>query len=105
MVGWTEIKADEGQSILNATKNFIAAVEVRNADNGEVFSPSFRMWLEGNEENYGSESTDDNGMKPAQIEFGNTVTADGTNAVTVSARDELQHPAQEKHGHELQKLV
>lgn len=85
LVGWIELKADEGESILNATRNFTAAVEVRNADNGEVFSPSFRMWLEGNEENYGSESTDDNGMKPAQIESGNTVTADGTNAVTVSA--------------------
>ncbi len=85
LVGWTEVKAGEGQSILSGTQNFTAAVEVRNADNGEVFTPTFKMWLAGNEDNYGPESTDDNGMIPAQIVSGNKITADGDNAVTVSA--------------------
>lgn len=85
LVGWTELKAKEGDNILSGTQNFTAAVEVRNADNGEVFTPAFKIWLEGNEDNYGSESTEDNEMIPAQIESGNKITADGDKAVTVSA--------------------
>lgn len=35
LVGWTELSAKEGQSILVGTQKFSAAIEVRNADNNE----------------------------------------------------------------------
>gem|GEM_PF-3102878 len=88
LVGWTELSAKEGQSILVGTQKFSAAIEVRNADNEEVFLPTFRMWLEGNEENYGPETLNpDNTMAPATPQDGNQiVVAEGSpDAVTVSA--------------------
>lgn len=88
LVGWTELSAKEGQSILVGTQNFSAAIEVRNADHGEVFLPTFRMWLEGNEENYGSETLNpDNTMAPATPKDGNRIEVESGSdyAVTVSA--------------------
>lgn len=89
MVGWTKLSANEGQSILSGTQNFRTAIEVRNADNGEVFLPTFRMWLEGNEENYGPETLNptDNTMHPATPHDGNRIVVESGSeyAVTVSA--------------------
>jgi len=82
LVGRTTLTSKEEQSVLNGTQNFTAAVQVRNADNGEVFSPTFKLWLEGNEENYGSEGTAGTTMSPAQPVKENEVTAEN---VTVSA--------------------
>ncbi len=85
LVGWTTLVAKEGENILNATRTFSAAVEVRNADNGEVFQPTFKMWLAGNEDNYGSETTENNEMVPAQpvkaneVQAGPVVVSAGTN--------------------------
>ncbi len=90
LVGWTKLSANEGESILSGTQSFPMAVEVRNADNGETFAPAFRMWLEGNEENYGPETASPGGsLLPAQPDPGNVVDVnDPENAayqVTVSA--------------------
>lgn len=50
------------------------AVQVRNADNGEIFDPTFRMWLEGNEANYGPETAlPEGGLAPAQPDTDNVV--------------------------------
>lgn len=74
LVGWTELRANEGESILSGTQSFPMAVEVRNADNGETFAPAFKMWLEGNEENYGVETASpDGGLEPAQPDTDNVV--------------------------------
>lgn len=73
MVGWTALRSKEEESILSGTKSFSMAVEVRNADNGEVFSPSFKMWLEGNEENYGPEGSEGEIMLPATPDEDNVV--------------------------------
>ena len=90
LVGWTTLRANEGESILSGTQSFSTAVEVRNADNGETFAPAFRMWLEGNEENYGEETASpEGGLAPAQPDTDNAVDVnDEENAryrVTVSA--------------------
>jgi len=85
LTGWTKVTEEGEGSILNGTKAFPMAVEVRNADNGEVFSPTFKLWLDGNEKNYGPEREEGGVLLPAQPVGGNTVTADGNNAVTVSA--------------------
>lgn len=63
---WKMETAAEGEDILNGNRDYTAAITVRNADHGEIFQPTFKVWLEGNENNYGSESTDENGMVPAQ---------------------------------------
>ena len=74
LVGWTELTAKEGDSILSGTQSFPMAVQVRNADNGEIFAPSFRMWLEGNEENYGPETASPEGLLlPAKPDEDNVV--------------------------------
>ncbi len=73
LVGWTKLHAKEGESILSGTQSFTAAIAVRNADNGEVFAPAFRMWLEGNEENYGPEDKSDDKLLPAQPDSDNIV--------------------------------
>lgn len=74
LVGCTTLTAGENQSILAGTQSFPMAVEVRNADNGETFAPAFRMWLEGNEENYGEEkASPDGGLEPAQPDTDNVV--------------------------------
>ncbi len=88
MVGWTTVHDDK--NVLSGTKTFSAAVEVRNADNGEIFAPSFKMWLDGNEENYGKETKgEDNTWLPAQPFTDNVVVInDSENTdkkVTVSA--------------------
>jgi len=77
-------KVSDKENILASTKDFTAAVEVRNADHGEVFTPTFKMWLEGNENNYGKETRIENSdkMLPAEVCTGNEITAD---KVTVSA--------------------
>ncbi len=62
LVGWTTIHAKDGENVLSGTQGFETGVEVRNADNNETFAPKFRMWLEGNEDNYGPETIDDNGV-------------------------------------------
>ena len=90
LVGWTKLRAKEGESILNATQTFTTAVEVRNADNGEIFAPAFKMWLEGNEENYGKETLSQGGwLEPAQPDTGNVVDVSAPEnkqyEVTVSA--------------------
>ena len=84
LTGWTTV-GEKGENILNSTKTFSAAVEVRNADNGEVFQPSFKMWLEGNEENYGKEGGDGNQMQPAQPCMDNYVPSEEVKKITVSA--------------------
>jgi len=84
--GWTKVKPEEGKDdVLSGTQTFPAAVEVRNADNGETFEPTFKLWLEGNEENYGPETAQGDVLIPAVPVEKNQVTADGDNAVTVSA--------------------
>ena len=84
LVGWTELHAGEGESILSGTQSFSTAVEVRNADNGEIFAPAFKMWLEGNEENYGKETlSQGGGLEPAQ--------PDTDNVVDVSAPENKQY--------------
>ena len=85
--GWATMKPREGEgnNVLSSTQTVSAAVEVRNADNGESFSPYFRFWLDGNEENYGPEKAENGALVPAQPVDRNRVTADGANAVTVSA--------------------
>ncbi len=83
--GWLEETAGEDDSILNATREYQAAIEVRNADNGEEFTPMFRVWLDGNADNYGPETNEDNKVSPAQPVNNNTVTADGSDTITVSA--------------------
>lgn len=90
LVGCTTLTAKEGENILSGTQKFPLAVEVRNADNGEVFAPRFKMWLEGNEENYGPETRLDNGtLLPATPDTGNVldISEPGNEAfkVTVSA--------------------
>lgn len=85
LTGCTTLKAKEGESILAGTQTFTTAVEVRNADNGEVFEPTFKMWLEGNEENYREEGTTGNKMTPAEPCEDNVVTARGDKSVKVSA--------------------
>lgn len=89
MVGWVKMLAKEGENILESTRSFTAAIEVRNADNGEVFLPTFRMWLEGNEENYGPETrnTADNTLLPAIPNDGNQIVIEQGSeyAVIVSA--------------------
>lgn len=89
MVGWVKLSTTEGDNILEGTQDFPAAIEVRNADNGEVFLPTFRMWLEGNEENYGPETrnTADNTLRPAIPNDGNQIVIEqgSAYAVTVSA--------------------
>jgi len=85
LVGWTTLDAEE--NILSGTQKFPAGITVRNADNDEVFSPTFKLWLEGNEDNYGPEdnSAEDGTILPAKPVDKNKVTADGDNEVTVSA--------------------
>lgn len=89
LVGWTELKANKGESILSGTQTFSMAVEVRNADHGEIFAPAFRMWLEGNEDNYGPEGTEGENMLPATPDLDNIVDiskeANSKYQVTVSA--------------------
>ncbi len=75
LVGWTTLHAKPGESILSGTQAFTTAVEVRNADHGEIFAPTFKMWLEGNEGNYGAEGTEGETMLPAQPDMDNVVTA------------------------------
>lgn len=83
LVGWIKLRANEGESILSGTQSFSTAVEVRNADNGEIFSPTFRMWLEGNEDNYGPEGTAGEEMLPAQ--------PDEDNIIDISKSENEQH--------------
>lgn len=87
--GWTVVKPKEGEtSALAGTQTFTMAVEVRNADNGEIFAPTFRLWLEGNEENYGKETANEDGtLIPATPDDGNLldISPNGSNAITVSA--------------------
>lgn len=80
IIGWTTLKAKDGENILSATREFTTAVQVRNADNGEVFQPSFRAWVDGNDENYGAEKDDSGHIRPAQKENGNQKTAEGITA-------------------------
>lgn len=74
LTGWTTAVAKPNENILSATRDYKAAVEVRNADNEETFQPTFRMWLEGNEDNYGPEDNDGGSMTPAQPWKGNVVS-------------------------------
>jgi len=83
--GWAIVRPEKGDNVLSGTQTFTAAVEVRNADNGESFSPYFRLWLDGNEENYGPEKAENGALIPAQPVESNQVTADGADAVIVSA--------------------
>lgn len=90
LVGWTTLTAKGDDSILSGTQSFPMAIGVRNADNGEIIAPAFRMWLEGNEENYGEEKATEGGwLEPAQPDRDNIVdVSDPRNAqyqVTVSA--------------------
>ena len=74
LVGWTTLTAKEDNNILSGTQSFPMAIEVRNADNGETIAPTFRMWLEGNEENYGEEKASEGGwLEPAQPDLDNIV--------------------------------
>ncbi len=73
LVGCTTLVAKPGENILAGTQEFSTAVEVRNADNGEVFAPTFKMWLEGNEDNYGSEGSEGELMLPASPDVDNVV--------------------------------
>lgn len=72
LVGCTKVFDKKG-NVLSGTQTFSAAVEVRNADAGEIFAPTFKMWLEGNEENYGSEGKEGAVMLPAQPDQDNVV--------------------------------
>lgn len=83
ITGWTNLKVNEKEpNILAAQRGFTASVDVRNADNGEVFQPTFRAWVDGNDENYGMEKDAGGNVRPAQKETGNQITAE---AVTASA--------------------
>ena len=73
LVGCTTLTAKEGENILSGTQMFPLAVEVRNADNEEVFAPRFKMWLEGNEENYGPETRLGDTLLPATPDTGNVL--------------------------------
>lgn len=92
LVGYTKITAEEGQSVLSGTQTIKAAIEVRNADNGEQFMPSFRLWVDGNVNNLGSENHENGTMQPAQPQSGNVVDIEEearagnlSHVVTVSA--------------------
>lgn len=87
LTGWITLTANEGDNILSGTQEFKAAVEVRNADNGEIFQPTFKMWVEGNEDNYGGEGGQGDEMVPAKLCEDNIVSAEKHNIdpVTVSA--------------------
>lgn len=76
MVGCAKV-IGKGGNALAGTETYSACVEVRNADHGEIFAPTFKIWLEGNEENYGPETVSANGgMQPAQPVIGNQIKAD-----------------------------
>lgn len=85
LTGYTTV-TDE-TNVLSGTQSFKAAVEVRNADNGEIFQPTFRMWVEGNEDNYGEEGSQGDEMIPAQLCEANIVSPERNNIepVKVSA--------------------
>lgn len=92
LVGYTKIVAEEGQSVLSGTQTRLAAIEVRNADNGEQFMPAFRLWVDGNVNNLGSENHENGAMQPAQPQSGNVVDVEAEarkgnfdHVVTVSA--------------------
>ncbi|MBW3089013.1 hypothetical protein KIH77_09810 [Bifidobacterium sp. 82T24] len=69
-------KDDEGGSFLNGNRDVSAAVQVLNAGNGTVVTPTFTAWLDGNEDNYGSEEQESGKHEPAPRVTSNTVTAD-----------------------------
>ncbi len=73
LVGWATLRANDGENILSGTQSFTMAVEVRNADHGEIFAPTFKLWLEGNEDNYGSEGGSDGVLLPAQPDLDNVM--------------------------------
>ncbi|XCP84624.1 SdrD B-like domain-containing protein [Roseburia hominis] len=75
LVGWTKLKANPGESILSGTQGFSTAVEVRNADNGEIFAPTFKMWVEGNADNYGSEGKGVGQISPVRPDEDNVIKA------------------------------
>lgn len=92
LVGYTKIVAEEGQSVLSGTLTRPAAIEVRNADNGEQFMPAFRLWVDGNVNNLGSENHENGTMQPAQPQSGNVADVEAEaregnfeHVVTVSA--------------------
>lgn len=77
LTGHYELKADgTTNNVLAGDKTFSAGVRLYNADNGKQIAPSFRFWLDENEENYSKEEE-----KP-ENKVDNTLTAE---AVTVSA--------------------
>lgn len=83
ITGKTTLKAtDKNPNVLAATQTFSAAIQVRNANNGDTFAPKFRLWLDKNEENYGPEASEDGKVHPAEIVDKNNVPA---SPVTVSA--------------------
>lgn len=53
----TYIKTGTGSNTaVPGTQDFSAGIKVLNAANGTVVEPTFRVWLDGNEENYGYEN-------------------------------------------------
>ena len=79
LTGWTMVTgSSDNANVLSGTKTFSAGVQVLNAEQGTKFQPTFKVWLDGNEENKGA--IDDGGDGSPVLE--NIVTAD---VVTASA--------------------
>lgn len=85
LVGHYSITAGSSSTdnnVLAAQKPLSAAVQVLNAENESVIQPAFKVWLEGNEANYGSESGDGDSIHLSEIVKDNQVKSE---RVTVSS--------------------
>lgn len=79
LTGDTEIASTDpnNKNVLSSTQSFSAAIQVRNADNGEIFQPEFRLWFDDNEKNYGKEYNELTGeITPVQENNDNKIIAD-----------------------------
>lgn len=79
--GYMELKAE--QNILASNHTFSTAIQVLGAKNGDEIQPVFKAWLDGNEDNYGSENPGEgSGVSLAEPVLENEIEAE---PVTVSA--------------------
>lgn len=85
-----EISLEAEENILAANQTFRVGVQVLGAHNNSKIQPTFRAWLAGNEDNYGSESTEEgDGVTLAGKVTDNEKTADEVR-VSAAARFNLE---------------
>lgn len=88
LTGTYTVTKTNGDTVVPGTQTLYAGIQVLASKHGDTFQPSFRVWLVGNEDNFGPEDNDSSGQLGAGAYDRVTVnelTGDAVSTVIVSA--------------------